>query len=101
MSKQKSVFVTAIIAVMLAVITFASYKLSMPVFIILVGTLSSVGFMSSATMFCKWLQKPSECSEDDLDIIHFNTTPHCGDEPDNDYDMTYEQIKQEVEAGNE
>ena len=101
MSKQKSVFVTAIMAVMLAIITFSAYRLSMPVFIILVGALSGVGFMSSATMFCKWLQKPSEREEDDLDIIHFKATPHYGDEPDNGYDMTYEQIKQEVESENE
>ena len=98
MSKQKSVFVTAIMAVMLAVITFASYKLSMPVFIALVSILSAVGFASSAVAFCKWLQKPSECGEDDLDIIHFKATPRYGEEPDKGYEMTYEQIKQEVEG---
>ena len=98
MSKQKSVFVTAIMAVMLAIITFSAYRLSMPVFIILVGALSGVGFMSSATMFCKWLQKPSECGEDDLDIIHFKATPRYGVESDKGYEMTYEQIKQEVEG---
>ena len=68
MSKQKSIFVTAIMAVMLAVITFAAYRLSMPVFIVLVGILSAVGFASAAIMFCKWLQKPSEREEDDLDV---------------------------------
>ena len=60
MSKQKSVFVTAIMAVMLAVITFASHKLSMPVFIVLVGIFAAVGFAASAVAFCKWLQNPPE-----------------------------------------
>ena len=98
MSKQKSVFVTAIMAVMLAIITFSAYRLSMPVFIVLVGILSAVGFASAAIMFCKWLEKPSEREEDDLDIIHFKATPRYGEESDKGYEMTYEQIKQEVEG---
>lgn len=98
MSKQKSVFVTAIMAVMLAIITFSAYRLYMPVFIVLVGILSAVGFASVAIMFCKWLQKPSEREEDDLDIIHFKATPHYGEEPGKGYEMTFEQIKQEVEG---
>ena len=97
-SGQYTLYLVRTMAVMLAVITFASYKLSMPVFIVLVGILSAVGFASAAIMFCKWLQKPSEREEDDLDIIHFKATPRYGEESDKGYEMTYEQIKQEVEG---
>ncbi len=94
MSKQKSVFVTAIIAVMLAVITFAAYRLSTPMFIILVSILSAVGFASSAIMFCRWLEKePVKAPE----VMEPPTVALDGE----DFTTTYEQIRQELEAENE
>ena len=93
MSKKKSMFVTAIISVMMAVIMFAAYRLSMPVFIVLVGILSGAGFMSVATIFCGWLQKPSERDEELIEPPLV-----VGDLENEDFSATYEQIKKEVES---
>lgn len=99
MSKKKSVFVTAVMAIMLASITFAAYRLFLPVFIVLISTMSVAGFVSFSILFCKWLQKPSEREDNNLDVISFNHTPHYGEEPDVGYEMTYEQIKRELNGG--
>ncbi len=94
MSKQKSVFVTAIIAVMLAVITFAAYRLSTPAFVILVSVMYAVGFSSSAILFCRWLEKePVKAPE----VMEPPAVTLDGE----DFATTYEQIRQELEAGNE
>lgn len=99
MSKKKSVFVTAIMSIMLAAIAFAAYRLTMPVFIAVVSLLSVAGFVSLAISFCKWLQKPSECEDNNLDVINFKAKPHYGEEPGAGYELTYEQIKQELNGG--
>lgn len=56
MSKSKSVFVTAIVAVMLGIITFAAYKLLFPAFVIITAALSGLGFVAGARVFCRWLE---------------------------------------------
>jgi hypothetical protein len=99
MSKKKSVFVTAVMAIMLAAIMFATYRLSLPVFIVLISTMSVAGFVSFSILFCKWLQKPSEREDNNLDVISFNHIPHYGEEHGAGYEMTYEQIKQELNGG--
>ena len=98
MSKQKSVFVTAIMAVMLAIITFSAYRLSMPVFIILVSILSSVGFASSAIMFCRWLEKEPVKAPEVMEPPIPSKSVNLDSE---EFATTYEQIRQEFEAGNE
>ena len=60
MSKKKSVFVTAIVAVMLGIITFAAYKLLFPAFVVIVGALSGLGFIAGARVFCRWLETERE-----------------------------------------
>lgn len=99
MSKKKSVFVTAVMAIMLASITFTAYRLFLPVFIVLISTMSIAGFVSFSTMFCRWLQKPSECEDNNLDVINFKAKPHYGEEPGAGYELTYEQIKRELNGG--
>ena len=98
MSKKKSIFVTAIVSIMMVFVAIASNRLVYPVFVAIVSAFAALGFLASAIAFCKWLEKPSEHPQDDLDIIHFKATPHYGEEPGKGYEMTYEQIKQEVEG---
>lgn len=57
MNKTKSTLVTIIIAVMLAVITAGLYKLFLPGFIAITGTLAAYGFFHSASDFNRWLRK--------------------------------------------
>ena len=87
MSKQKSVFVTAIVAVMLGIIVFAAYKLLFPAFVVIVGALSGVGFIAGATAFCRWLEAEREPELPKL-------TPVVVREPVESFD--YESIREEV-----
>lgn len=98
MNKQKSIFVTALLSVLLLSLNAALYIVARPAFFVFSGFFALIGFLGYAVAFCKWLEKPSEHPQDDLDIIHFKATPHYGEEPGKGYEMTYEQIKQEVEG---
>ncbi len=88
MSKQKSVFVTAIVAVMLGIIVFAAYKLLFPAFVVIVGALSGVGFIAGATAFCRWLEAEREPELPKLTPVVV--------EPVESFD--YESIREEVRA---
>lgn len=79
MSKQKSVFVTAIVAVMLGIITFAAYKLLFPAFVVIVGALSGLGFIAGARVFCRWLETEREPELPDLTPV---VTGEPVEEPD-------------------
>lgn len=88
MSKQKSVFVTAIVAVMLGIIVFAAYKLLFPAFVVIVGALSGVGFIAGARVFCRWLEAEREPELTKLTPVMV--------EPVESFD--YESIREEVRA---
>lgn len=60
MSKSKSIFVTAIMAVMLAIIVLGAYLLKAKVWAWIVGSLAVYGLVSGAVKFCLWLQKPHD-----------------------------------------
>lgn len=64
MSKTKSIFVTAIVSVMMAFIAVASNRLLYPAFVVIVSAFTALGFLASAVSFCKWLEKPSEAKEE-------------------------------------
>lgn len=64
MNKKKSAFVTAIVFSMLAVITFAAYRLSTATFIIINSVLSIVGFETLATFFFRWLENDANSEEE-------------------------------------
>jgi len=67
MSKQKSIVVTVIIAVLAGIVIFASYRMWHPAFIVITAALSGVGFWSAAVKLCSWLEvetfKPEEAVE--------------------------------------
>lgn len=64
MSKKKSIFVTAIVAIMMAFIAVASNRIAYPVFVAIVSAFAALGFLASAIAFCKWLEKPSDGKEE-------------------------------------
>lgn len=57
MSKAKSIFVTVLVAVMLATIVIGAYLLEVIVWAWIVGALAVYGLASGAVKFCLWLQK--------------------------------------------
>lgn len=92
MNKSKSVFITVIMAVMLAVILYYTYATESVAFPILVGVLAILGFVCVASGFCAWCTKeppmlPAETKKDQLW------------EADEDFKMSYDAIKQEVKEG--
>lgn len=60
MSKKKSIFVTAIVDIMMVLIVVASHRIVYSAFVVIVSTFAVIGFLASAVAFCKWLEKPSE-----------------------------------------
>ncbi len=92
MNKSKSLFITVIMTVMLAVILYFTYSTESIAFPILVGILGIYGFLCTAAGFCRWCGKetpmlPAETKKDDLW------------EADEDFKLEYDAIKQEVKEG--
>ena len=92
MNKSKSLFVTIVMAIMLAVILWFTYETDSIAFPILVGILGIYGFLCTAAGFCRWCGKetpmlPAETKRDDLW------------EADPEFQATYDSIKQEVKEG--
>ena len=57
MNHKKSVFVTLLVAVMLAAILFGMHRMYPIVFSIMTGILAVYGFANGASNFCRWLGK--------------------------------------------
>lgn len=95
MSKTKSVTVTVIVCALLGVATFAAYRLAMPAFIVMASVFSGIGFLSSASFFCAWLEQESAREEETVEPIKLNSEPDLSA----DFTATYDDIKREVEAG--
>ena len=57
MSKSKSITVTVLCAVMLAVIIAGMYLLHLKAWMILAGLLGVYGYVSCASAFCRWLRQ--------------------------------------------
>lgn len=60
MKLGKAIFVTVLIAVMLAAVNACLYVLSMPGFAILTGVVAAYGFLRGAVDFCNWLRKTDD-----------------------------------------
>ena len=101
MSKKKSIFVSTILSVLLLSLIAAMYSVSRILFFMFLGTFGIIGFVGFSVAFCKWLERPSERKEDDLDIIQFKARPNYDDAPDEGYEMTFDEIMQEMEEKNE
>lgn len=101
MNKQKSIFVTALLSVLLLSLNAALYIVARLAFFVFLGFFALIGFLGYAVAFCKWLERPSERKEDNLDIIQFKARPNYDEAPVEGYEMTFDEIKREVEAENE
>ena len=69
MSKQKSIVVTVIIAVLAGIVIFASYRMWHPAFIVITVALSGVGFWSAAVKLCSWLEAESFTPEEAVEPL--------------------------------
>ena len=56
MNRNKSMFVTLIMAAMLAVILAGAYKIEIRAFYVLLAALAGYGFIRGAGDLCRWLQ---------------------------------------------
>lgn len=90
MSKIKSIFVTAIVFLMLAIITLACSQLCKPAFVIIIGFMSSIGFAGCTIAFCRWLQKPAEVKEEYVAPVEIEKT-----ESDLDFESVWDEVKRE------
>lgn len=73
MNKQKSIFVTVLMSMLLASLNSALYIVARPVFFVFLGIFALIGFIGYAVAFCKWLEKPSERKEEPIDppeVVH-------------------------------
>jgi len=57
MNRNKSVFITLVMAVMLAVIMAGAYKIEIRAFYVLLAVLAVYGFLRGAGDLCRWLQE--------------------------------------------
>lgn len=60
MNKHKSIFVSALLAVLLAALIATAYTISNALFFAFVGLFALIGFVDCAIAFCKWLEQPLE-----------------------------------------
>lgn len=58
MNKQKSIFVSALLAVLLAALIATAYTIFNALFFAFVGLFALIGFVDCAIAFCKWLENP-------------------------------------------
>ena len=91
MSKSKSVFVTALFAVMLAAIDAGMYKLFPLGFFVLTGALALFGFWQLSKMFLGWLLH----NEEPLALPEIHAEPVGLDEG---FTATFDEIMAEMEA---
>ena len=101
MNKKKSIFVSVLLSVLLLSLIAAMYSVSRILFFMFLGTFGIIGFIGFSVAFCKWLERPSERKEDNLDVIQFKARPNYDEAPDEGYEMTFDEIKREVETENE
>lgn len=85
MKLRKAIFVTILVAVMLAVIDTCLYILCNPCFAVLTGSVVVYGFLRGAVDFCRWLCKPEPAPK------HLaKKQPHVTDEPNAEPNEVYD-----------
>lgn len=92
MSKQKSIFVTAIVSIMMVFVAIASNRIVYPVFVAIVSAFAALGFFASAIAFCKWLEKPSKAKEESVEPPEV-----VQGEEVYDYSDTIDEVKRDAE----
>lgn len=90
MNKSKSIFVTALMALMLAAILVGLYMLHKGAFAILAGLLTLYGFICGAANLCRWLERGAPQGTEVLPITVEAKVDSAG------WDGGYEEIRAEV-----
>lgn len=101
MSKSKSVFVTALVAVMLVAIVVGLYLLKSRAYLIIAGVLGIYGFLCAAFNFCQWLGKETPLLPPPPQLRHRQEEPDDVKvwQPDQDWTDTIDRIKAELDDG--
>lgn len=71
MSKRKSIFVTALLAILIAALDACMFKINMIAFAIITGALALYGYIRSAADFSGWLNKEPSTEEHALELPSF------------------------------
>ena len=100
MNKGKSIFVTALVAGMLAAIAVGLYLLHSKAYLVIAGFLCVYGFLCAAFNFCQWLGKEPPLLPPPPQI-RTREEPDDGEvcQPDPDWTDTIDRIKAELEDG--
>lgn len=101
MSKSKSVFVTALVAGMLAAIVVGLYLLKSKAYLIIAGLLGIYGFLCAAFNFCQWLGKETPLLPPPPQLRHRQEEPDDVKvwQPDPEWTDTIDRIKAELNDG--
>lgn len=101
MSKSKSVFVTALVAGMLAAIVVGLYLLKSRAYLIIAGLLGIYGFLCAAFNFCQWLEKETPLLPPPPQLRHRQEEPDDVKvwQPDPEWTDTIDRIKAELNDG--
>lgn len=93
MSKKKSIFVSALLSVLLVSLNAALYIVARPAFFVFLGFFALIGFLGYAVAFCKWLEKPSEEKKEDT------IEPPIVSQPEGTYDFSeiIDEVRREAE----
>lgn len=91
MNKSKSIFVTALMALMLAAIIAGLYLLQKGAFAILAGLLALYGFICGAVNLCRWLERGAPTEPVEVLPITVETKVDSAG-----WDGGYEEIRAEV-----
>ena len=99
MSKQKSITVTVIIAVLAGIAIFAAYQMWRTAFIIITSALSAAGFYSVAAFLCDWLEADTFKPEEAVEPLEIKPA-QLPEEPDlgADFTTTFDEIRREMEV---
>ena len=99
MSKSKSIFVTALVALMLAAIIVGMYLLKYRAYLIIIGLMGVYGYLCASFNFCQWLGKETPLPP--LPQIRAREKEEQDDmklwPPDEDWTNDYDKIKAELE----
>lgn len=95
MKKSKAVFVTALLAVMLAAILVMLLLLKVyAVVAVVLGLLAAVGFWEAVCLVFAWLY----CDDEDEDLTPPVVVGADATETEDEPELTYEAIRREVQA---
>ena len=100
MNKGKSIFVTALVAIMLAAIVAGMYLLKYKAYLIIIGLMGVYGYLCASFNFCQWLGKETPLPP--LPQIRARPQEQEQEEvklwpPDAEWTSSYDKIKAELE----